>query len=314
MSFMNTVPQPKIAPINSLFKEFNKKDFPDGTYYFLLGAGRLNGNEPFWTDSLVGENKETVPCSYSSFWVSKLNEAGELKNFEIKWLTNFVGENQIAPNDPTILLGLNNRDMDMHRKVYPQTSMKIKTLPNHPEVTVWIPVYQLNTPLAKKGNLSVIPEGKVVHLGVTKSVYGKILEASKKVATALMEDNTSMFGRMISVTINRTLSPNDMYKIEPTPIILKDAGLEEFYTKMDQERLNIIEYIEEKTFKRVNGGEGGEQGATNVWSYICDTLGMKQQDVINKYYVGKPKVTSYEVIEEVDLSTMGSEEVDLGDE
>lgn len=288
---MAKVKAPETKALESKFIELkDKKEFPDGIHYFLLGVGSVAKNtskNEFWDDSALGEDKETVQVPYSSFWATRMVD-GQEKPIELKWITNYDENGEIVPNDPAVLLGLTNRDTNLHRKVYPKTSPKMKTIPNMPQTTIWVPVLHLKSPLTKKSNLSEMQEGRVVHLGLSVSVYQKVLEASKKVVDVLQSDNPNCLGRMFNITINRkATSPGDYYKVDATPSILQEKGLAEFTSLMVQERANIIEYVDTRTFQRVNGGETGAEGAENVWQFICEILDMSKSQVLANYFVGK---------------------------
>lgn len=308
MSFMTKVKAPEVNKLQSKFVELkDAKKFPDGKHYFILGIGDVNKNTStnvFWDDSAVGENAESIRISYSSFWAERTVD-GAQKPIELKWITNQMEDGSIAPNDPAVLLGLTNRDDALHRKVYPRTSPKIKKIANMPSTTVWIPVFKLQSQLTKKSNLQVMPtDGEIIHLGLSASTYQKVLDASKRIVETLQDENPNALGRMFTFEINRTAKPADMYKIEPSPIILQNGGLNEFTALMAQERNNIIEYINDRTFERINGGETGNEGAEYVWNFICDTLGMTKQQVIARYFVGKRQSVNPEATESIDFGTM----------
>jgi len=309
MTFMQVKTQKQQEFVSKFVELRDKKSFPDGTHYFVLGVGQVNKNtdgEQFWTDSAEGEDKEVVTVDYGAFWATRTNQEGKVTPIEMKWIANTDETGKIVDNDPVKVLGLDNKDMGLYRKVYPQTPSSIKNAPNSPTRVNWLPVMKLEglKSLPKKNEVNKL-SGEIVHLGLSNSVYQKLLEASEKVVSTGLDENGDMIGRIIVVTINRKAStPSDIYKVDATPLRLSGDVLTQFVEIANKERSDMINYIQVRTFERVNGNVSGVEGANNVWAFITETLGLTKEQVIAKYFVGKKQNVADLPSESINMETV----------
>lgn len=282
----------KLLPLAGKFKK--KHNFPDGLYYFVMGGGNpaTNTSKPaveYWDGSAPRSTNEFVQVDFGSLTIPYVKE-GKAAYHYFQWLTNYQrdaeGKLMICPNDPIHELGMDDPDLERFLKVNPASIGLFKKPPTKPDILFYVPVIQLNAAPNKHTKFSEMPEGKVIHLGLTPTTYTKFIAASKTIVTANLDRKYSgMLRRVVQVEVNRgSNDKNSIYKVTATPDVFDVPDLLDVFKN---ERTQMINYIETNYYQMVNGGKSGVQGAENVWKYICEQTGMTRQQIVNNFYIGK---------------------------
>lgn len=256
----------------------------NNTHYFVMGFGKLDGDEAFWSNSNPVHEYSAIPRNLCKFW---MHEKADEKNKFVQWL--YTGA-----DDPIYALGYDRKEQNNERRQQIWgDKVNLKYTFRLPQREYLVPV--LKVELDKKS--FNVKEGKLMILIVSEGIMKDILAAAANYVTAA---DASVYGRVLKIVKNTSeKAVSDKYK---TSIVAETRiDTSDYDEKFLDARNKIIEDID----VIFNESNGGSYDPNNVWAYLCNHFGGSKEQLIERYHV---------LTGGISLENSDFQEVDLSDE